>query len=204
MKLPLFAILIASILLVSAASLTPRANSAEGTAQAAQKNKTEVQAATLLVSRANPDGSVARSWFDYVLPILTALLVVVTWAQARLLYWTYIADHRPRLVIRHVALASEPDDLLAVSPRGTTEVKPLEVVLVLTNRGGSDARIIEGNMTLQVYGRDTIEKIVRGAKNVLLPPFDKKTGLPAYSSDREAFQGEARRQASSQTEHGRP
>jgi hypothetical protein len=123
------------------------------------------------------------------LPILTALLVVVTCAQARLLYWTYIADHRPRLIIRHVALASEPDQLIAVSPSGAAQVKPLEVALVLSNPGGSDARIIEGNMTLQVYGRDTIEEIVRGAKNVPLPPFDNKTGLPAYSSDRTALVG---------------
>jgi len=36
---------------------------------------------------------------------------------------------------------------------------------------------------------DTIEEIVRGAKNVLLPPFDKKTGLPAYGPDRVALVG---------------
>jgi hypothetical protein len=59
MKLPLIAILIASILLVSAASLTPPANSAEATAQAAHKNKTEVLASTLPVPPENAAGSVA-------------------------------------------------------------------------------------------------------------------------------------------------
>src|SRR4029077_7626594 len=106
--------------------------------------------------------------------------VIITYMQARLLYWTYIADHRPRLIIRHLALIKpNEEDLLIPHPdTGLTGLARIEVAFVLDNRGGRNAKIIEGNITLKTVGDNGFQDIIRARP--LLPPLDKPTGLPIY------------------------
>jgi hypothetical protein len=55
--------------------------------------------------------SAQRDKLDYAFIVFTGALVIVTFLQWRLLSWTFVADHRPKLEISHVALANDPDKI---------------------------------------------------------------------------------------------
>jgi len=117
-----------------------------------------------------------------VVALFTIALFVVAALQAGTMYSTFIADHRPRLGIRRIALLTPPDKIF-----DGKESLPVEVQLQLINRGGSEARIVEGNVTLKVDKLDSIQDILREKK--VLPPFDIQKGSPVYTDERDAGKG---------------
>ena len=105
--------------------------------------------------------------------------------QWRLLWWAFLADHRPRLGIRQIALLTVPDEILATDSEGHfKQDNGIEIGLRFINRGGSDAKIVEGNITVRVDEVDSIEGMLGRQK--VLPPFDVRTGTPSYSDERNA------------------
>ena len=159
------------------ASETPQPNSSNVT----ERDKNETQAVRVVppIPQLNVNGSLVRDRFDYALPVLTLILAIIAIIQARLFYWTYVAQYRPRLEIRYLTLLNDPEDLFGV---------PLNVALVLINRGNSGATIVEGNVTLRV------NKIKSGMQAFLtgetaLPEFDARIGLPVYGPARDVFVG---------------
>ncbi len=116
-----------------------------------------------------------------VLALVGAGYLVFAGLQWRVLYWAFLADHRPRLGILHIALSNVPDEILVPNSEG--QEKDIKVRLTLINRGGSDAQIIEGNVTLKVDKIDSTESRLRTRK--LLPPFDIQKGIPRYSDERD-------------------
>jgi hypothetical protein len=85
---------------------------------------------------------VRRDAWDYLQIISTFLfalaLVVIGILQARAMYWTYTADHRPHLSVVHLALIV-PDnigDLLHTDPAtGVTGLVPMHVAYTLLESG---------------------------------------------------------------------
>ncbi len=108
--------------------------------------------------------------------------------QWRVLWWAFLADHRPNLGILNIALLTVPDDILVPDAQGRLkQEKGIEVQLRLINRGGSDAKITEGNVTFSVDKLDGMESVLREEK--LLPPFDIRKGAPEYSDERDVAIG---------------
>jgi hypothetical protein len=108
--------------------------------------------------------------------------------QWKVLLWAFLADHRPRLGIRQIALLTTPDDILVPDSEG--RLKPnngIEMLVRLINRGGSDAKIIEGNISIRVDERGGMESILKHEK--ILPPFDVEKGTPIYSDEGKAGEG---------------
>lgn len=133
------------------------------------------------------DVSVSRDWRDNFTIVLSALLVLVTYLQLRLMYWTYVADHRPRLSVYYVALITKPDDLLQADERGALRAVPVEVSVILTNQGNSGSKIVEGNISLKVVGTDSLQDILR--RTALLPAAHPLEGSPIYDPDRSVLVG---------------
>lgn len=174
-------------LAAGAKAQNPRADRATGSSVTGQ-NGNQTQAIRIVppVPNFEVKETPVRGWFDYVLPVLTGLLILVAFVQARLLYWTYITEHRPRLRIRYITLV-KPDELLISDTSSGTTVAPMEVVIVLENSGASRAQIKEGNVSLKPVGGHGMKDILRSKPT--LPDFDKTAGLPVYSADRNAFVG---------------
>lgn len=123
-----------------------------------------------------------------VVALFTIALFIVAALQARTMYSTFVADHRPRLGIHRIALLTVPDEILTPDNEGKLKQSPVEVRLQLINRGGSDAQVIEGNVTLKVDSIESIGEMMR--QKVVLPPFDIVKGTPVYSDDRDSAKGE--------------
>lgn len=95
---------------------------------------------------------------------------------------TLLLQFRPRLIVRHVGLLTEPDDMLVANEAGALRPVPIEAILIVTNQGGTQAEIVEGKITLRVLGGDSgLEEMLY--PKPLLPQFDKHTGLPVYGDD---------------------
>jgi hypothetical protein len=153
----------------------------------AAHNKNEPQSVRIINSIAGQ-----RDWIDYCsLGFNFILLLFLAW-QLRILNLTYLAVNRPRLIVRHVALVTDPDDLLTADPSGKLQGVPAEIAFSLNNRGASSSKIIEGNITLKPIGaeRGGLQDILRGMRGgELLPPLDKLTGIPIYSNDIQMLKG---------------
>ena len=122
---------------------------------------------------------------NIVLAFIGAAYLVFTGLQWRVLRWAFLADNRPRIGIRHIALVTIPDDILASDSEGNIrEDNRIEIRLRLINRGGSNAKIVEGNITLRVDEADGMVAIV--GKQKVLPPFDRERGTPSYCDERNA------------------
>jgi hypothetical protein len=119
-----------------------------------------------------------------VLAVVGAGYLIFAGLQWQVLYWAFFAEHRPRLGIRRIALLNILDEILVESSGGTLTQPPIEVQLQLINRGGSDAKVIEGNVTVRIDKRDSIEAHLGRGK--VLPPFDVRKGIPAYGDQRDA------------------
>jgi hypothetical protein len=65
---------------------------------------------------------------------------------------------------------------------------PIKVALSVVNRGGSKARITEGNITIKVDRTGAIQDRVQKRK-VLLPSFDIRSGFPSYCKERATLVG---------------
>jgi hypothetical protein len=111
--------------------------------------------------------------------VFTFFLVVATLLQAFVLQETFISEHRPSVGIRRIAILNIPEEINEQNP-------PIEVHLRLINRGGSAAKIIEGNVTFSVDKRPSRQAILR--REDVSPPFDIRKGMPAYSPDQSAAQ----------------
>ncbi|MGO9797922.1 MAG: hypothetical protein ACLPQ0_00525 [Candidatus Binatus sp.] len=123
-----------------------------------------------------------------VLAVVGAGYLIFAALQWQVVYLAFFADHRPRLGIRRIALLNVPEEILVQSSEGAlTQPAPIEVQLQLINRGGSDAQIIEGNVTLKVDKFESISEALK--KKKVLPPFDVRKGTPAYSEERDAAEG---------------
>jgi hypothetical protein len=81
------------------------------------------------------------------------------------------------LGIRRIAILNIPEEM-------HEQIPPIEVHLRLINRGGSAARIIEGNVTFSVDEPPTRQNILR--REQILPPFDIQSGMPKYTTERDA------------------
>jgi hypothetical protein len=141
---------------------------------AAEKTDNQKQPATesVKVVAAVP---VKRDGYDIAFIFFTASLALVTAFQGILLFWAYVADHRPRLEIAHVGLLTEPDNMIA---SGAGQAVPIDTMVVVVNRGGTRARVVEANITIKVIGGNGIEDILM--RRPLLPQFDRSSGLPMY------------------------
>jgi hypothetical protein len=108
--------------------------------------------------------------------VFTGFLAVATLLQALILQETFISEHRPRLGIRRIALLNIPEEM-------HQQITPVEVHLRLINRGGSAAKVIEGNVTF------TVDKPSRegslAPRETILPPFDIQNGMPRYTAERD-------------------
>jgi len=124
---------------------------------------------------------------NIALAIIGAGYLIFAALQWQVLRWAFLADHRPRLGIRHIALLTDPDEVLTPDREGRLIQNNIEVQLSLINRGASDAQIIEGNVTLTVDKIDDVESILR--KQTLLPPFDVTRESPVYSAERDTAVG---------------
>jgi hypothetical protein len=114
--------------------------------------------------------------------------LIFTGLQWRVLWWAFLADHRPRLGIRQIALITIPDEILAADSEGNLrEDSGIEIRLRLINRGGSNAKIVEGNITLRVVEVGGMAAIAGRQK--VLPPFDMEKGTPSYCDERSAGKG---------------
>ncbi len=160
----------------------------------AQHDKDEAQTVRIVppIPAFNNNDNRVRDWLDYILTVLTLALVLITFIQSRLLYWTYIAVHRPRLIIRHIALLTDPEEIMTADEKtGKAKFAGAEFSFMLNNRGSSTSTIIERNITLKPVGRsDNIEDILKSLhrKELSLPPLIKKpaslftTGAAPYRS----------------------
>jgi hypothetical protein len=92
---------------------------------------------------------------------------------------TMLLQFRPRLIVRHVGLLTEPDNMLVPGEKGFLQAVPIDVVLMVSNQGGTQAEVIDGNITLRVLVGDTIQRDA----TPLLPPFDRHSGLPVYGKE---------------------
>jgi hypothetical protein len=73
---------------------------------------------------------------NIVLAFIGAAYLVFTGLQWRVLRWAFLADNRPRIGIRHIALVTIPDDILASDSEGNIrEDNRIEIRLRLINRG---------------------------------------------------------------------
>jgi hypothetical protein len=117
------------------------------------------------------------------LAVIGAGYLVFAVLQWQVLRWAFLADRRPRLGIRRIALVTDPNEILTPDHEGHLVQNNLEVQLSLINRGGSPAQIIEGNVTLTIDKINDVESIAK--KTMLLPPFDVKKGSPVYSEERD-------------------
>lgn len=136
--------------------------------------------------------NVKRDIIDYAAFALSALLVGLLGWQLRILNRTYIADHRPRLIIRHIALLTDPDALLAADETGQLQPRAAEFAFVLNNRGATWSKIVEGNITLKSIGNEkgfSLESHMRMRGRELLPSLDKETGVPVYGEERGLLKG---------------
>jgi hypothetical protein len=155
-----------------------RTNDLNRTSEATQNQK-QVLAQSVSVTS---DVRVKRDWYDKAFIVFTALLALVTGFQGILLFWTYVADHRPRLEVSHVGLLTEPDAIFAADSAGHTV--PIDTVIVVVNRGGSRAKVVDANITTKVIGgAGGLEDFL--ARRPPLPQFDRKTGLPMYETSGE-------------------
>jgi hypothetical protein len=122
---------------------------------------------------------------NIVLALVGAGYLIFAVLQWRVLLWAFLADHRPRLGIRQIALLTVPDEILATDSEGRFKRNNgVEIGLTLINRGGSDAKIVEGNITVKVDEVDSIEGMLGRQK--VLPPFDVRKGTPSYNDERSA------------------
>jgi hypothetical protein len=68
--------------------------------------------------------------------------------------------------------------MFVADAKGRSVAVPIDTMVIVVNRGGSRANVIEANITVKVIGNDGIESILNGKP--LLPQFDRNTGLPMY------------------------
>jgi len=139
--------------------------------QIAEKNKKETASIRVSPIDVNPLDvnplDVKKDWVDYFFVVFSGLLVIVGGFQLRLLYWQFVADHRPRLKIRNVQIVS-----------GITKIDPLyengvEVSLVAVNWGGSPTKIVRGNITTLIDKTDSPEFMKKSLT-------EKDTQIPLY------------------------
>jgi hypothetical protein len=141
------------------------------------KNKGELQ--VKIVS----DIPIQRDLFDCLSLLLSFLLLVYIIRQLGLLRKAYIADHRPWLLIRHVAFMTKEDDIFVIDDQGSIKHARADFSFVVSNRGASKSTIFERNITLKSVGRaDGMEDILRELRQheLPLPERDKETGRPVY------------------------
>jgi hypothetical protein len=128
-------------------------------------------------SRVVVSESRASIWSAVLLAAFTGALVVTSALQWLNLQEAYLSEHRPRLGIRRIALLNIPEEM-------HQQITPVEIHLRLINRGGSAAKVIEGNVTVTVDKPSTEGGLA--PRETILPPFDIQTGMPRYTAERDS------------------
>ena len=127
---------------------------------------------------------------NMALVIVGAGYLFVTALQWGVLRQGFLTSHRPHLGIRQIALLTDADEIIAPDSEGRLKANnEISIQLRLINRGGSNAKIIEGNITVMVNELGGIEGILNKSKQPVLPPFDVQKGTPSYSDERNAGKG---------------
>lgn len=109
------------------------------------------QATTTTVDvRSLPNLRIVEVPVDRLYDLFSALLVVVGFLQARILWHGYIAAHRPRLTIKQVTLLADRGD----RPETAFFEQPIKVGMYVVNLGESRAKIVGGNITILSDWRD--------------------------------------------------
>ena len=80
-------------------------------------------------------------YFNLSLAVFSGGLLIVAAVQSVLLWWTFHADHRPRLKINQVKLLND------LTKENALYKEPITVSLHVINRGAGRAKIIRGNVT---------------------------------------------------------
>src|SRR5205823_4254120 len=73
--------------------------------------------------------------------------------SVRIATTSLLLQFRPRLTVRHVGLLTEPDNMLVPDEAGSLQAVPIEIVLTIANRGGTQGEITDQNITVQVVAR---------------------------------------------------
>jgi hypothetical protein len=142
-----------------------------------------------------------KDWWDRAGVIANYLLVIVggvytyfAWGQwtainesTNIAHKTLLLQFRPHLIVRHVGLLTEPDQMLVTNEAGRTETVPIETVLILNNRGGTQGEIIDANVTVRVLKRPPGLQASMQRKP-LLPQYERHSGLPVYGDQPIALQ----------------
>jgi hypothetical protein len=93
---------------------------------------------------------------DWPIIIVNGLLLILVGLQLNLLYWTFIADHRPRLRIGQFSLMNVEANAVATDTEGNIVPTPVLVGAVISNRGGSRLWITQGSITLRADKKEGI------------------------------------------------
>lgn len=89
--------------------------------------------------------------FNGLIAVFTIVLAIVGLLQWRLLYWQFVAEHRPKIKIRNVHIVND------ITKRDSLFENGVEVSLVGVNWGGSAAKIVRGCITTCIDKPDNPE-----------------------------------------------